>query len=185
MDRDWRIVRVNRRQEELSGKPRSQTVGRTFAAVWPELVQPASRYWREFERCTRERVPVHFEEYYAPLDLWTDVTAYPVSTGGIAVFFRDVTQRRRAEEALRDSEQSLRFVLDNMAEGLVIFDASGNIKDQNPASVRIHDKRLSGEHRRFDQLVVNWKVRKYPDGSLVPPEHWAIPRVIRGEHVLS
>lgn len=132
----------------------------------------------------RARIPVQFEAYFAPLDLWTDVTAHPVSTGGIAVFFRDVTKRRRAEEALRDSEQRLRFVLENMAEGLVIFDASGNITDQNPASVRIHDRRLSGEHRAFDQLVVNWKVRKYPDGALVPPEQWGIPRVIRGERIL-
>ena len=37
LDRDWRIVRVNRRQEALSGRPRAETLGRTFAEVWPEL----------------------------------------------------------------------------------------------------------------------------------------------------
>ena len=44
-----------------------------------------------------ERVEAHFVEYYAPLDLWTEVDALPASDGGIDVFFRDVSERMRAE----------------------------------------------------------------------------------------
>jgi signal transduction histidine kinase len=110
LDRAWRIVRVNSRQEALSRKPRTQTVGRTYWEVWPELAGD-TLYTREYRRVMTERVPSDFEDYYAPLDLWTSVTAYPVTGGGMAVFFRDVTARRRAEEAREQAREFERQLL--------------------------------------------------------------------------
>ena len=43
---------------------------------------------------------VTLEEYYPPLETWFEVRAYP-SADGLSVYFRDVTERKRAEEALR------------------------------------------------------------------------------------
>ncbi len=51
LDRDWRIVRVNRNEERLARKPRSETIGRVLWEVWPELATPSSTYWREYCRC--------------------------------------------------------------------------------------------------------------------------------------
>jgi sigma-B regulation protein RsbU (phosphoserine phosphatase) len=45
-----------------------------------------------------ERVPVHFEEYYPPQELWASVNAYPTVEGGLAVFLRDVTESKHAEQ---------------------------------------------------------------------------------------
>ncbi|MFY0579538.1 PAS domain-containing protein [Cystobacter fuscus] len=67
-----------------------------------------------------ERVPVAFEEYYAPLDLWTEVTAYPEEEGGIIVFFRDVTEKKRLEAALKRSEE--RYELASRATQEAIWD---------------------------------------------------------------
>jgi PAS domain S-box-containing protein len=108
LDRDWRVVRVNRNQERLFRRPRSETLGHVFWDLWPETADPAAAYWREYHRCMEERVPVQFVEYAAPLDLWTGVTAYPTTTGGIAVFYRDVSDRVRAQEALRVANEQLR-----------------------------------------------------------------------------
>jgi PAS domain S-box-containing protein len=105
LDRDWRIIRLNPNQERLSRAPRALSLGREFWDVWPETKRPRSRYWTEFQRCMSERVPVQFEEYYAPLDLWTGITAYPTSTGGIVVFVRDVGDLKRAEQALREADR--------------------------------------------------------------------------------
>jgi hypothetical protein len=60
----------------------------------------------------RDRVPVQFDDYFAPLDLWTGVTAYPISTGGIAILFRDIGEARRTDEALRASEARFRSIFD-------------------------------------------------------------------------
>ncbi len=101
LDRAWRVVRVNRNQERLSRMPREQTLGRGFFELWPEVARPGNAYWDEYHRVMQDREPREFDAYFPPLDMWTSVTAYPVSGGGIAVFLRDATQRKRVEERLR------------------------------------------------------------------------------------
>jgi phosphoserine phosphatase RsbU/P len=103
LDRDWRMLRVNANQERLSGKPRRETLGRVLWELWPEIADPASPYWQEYHRAMDERIPREFDAYYAPLDMWTNVTVYPIADGGITVFFRDVTARKRDEERLRQA----------------------------------------------------------------------------------
>jgi PAS domain S-box-containing protein len=53
---------------------------------------------------------------------------------------QDITDRKRAEEALRDSEAHHRLLADTMLQGIVYQDASGKIIDMNPAAERILGK---------------------------------------------
>lgn len=101
VDKDWRIVFVNSNQERVSSTPRSESLGRIFWEVFPAATRVTSKYWIEYHRCMEDRVPVSFVEYYAPLNVWTDVRAHPTPEGGIAVFFRDVSEEKKAGEALR------------------------------------------------------------------------------------
>ena len=70
----------------------------------------------------------------------------------------DITERKRAEEALREREERFSSVLENMSEGLMLFDVHGNAMYQNPASLRIlgfgpeEDERI-----KHEDLPVDWK----------------------------
>ncbi|WP_257457991.1 sensor histidine kinase [Archangium lipolyticum] len=98
LDKDFRILQVNKNQERVSQKRREETLGRVIWDVFPAINNPESAYWREYQRAMKERTPVHFEEYYPPQDLWASVNAYPTAEGGLAVFLRDVTERKRSEQ---------------------------------------------------------------------------------------
>jgi len=52
------------------------------------------------------------------------------------VLYQDVTERKRAEEALRSSEEKLRIMFKSVAEGIVVTDLEGNILEANEAAAR-------------------------------------------------
>ena len=63
-----------------------------------------------------ERVPAEFEDFYPALNAWFYVRAFPSADGGLAVYFQDVTERRRARDALAESELRYRFLAESVPE---------------------------------------------------------------------
>lgn len=72
---------------------------------------------------------------------WAAVTATMKTDEQGVTFFDgvvvDITDRKRAEEAVRNSEARLRAVLENAAEGIITIDEHGLIESVNPAAVQI------------------------------------------------
>lgn len=125
LDSAWRLVRANRSQEMMSGIPRSESVGRSVWDLWPDIARPESAYWREYHRCMEERVSVQFEDFYEPLQLWASVVAHPLSTGGIAVFVRDITaevEGRNSKRQLEAERVRLQAIIDTIPTGLIMLD---------------------------------------------------------------
>jgi PAS domain S-box-containing protein len=52
--------------------------------------------------------------------------------------FIDITERKRAEEELRASEEKLRLMFESLAEGITVSDLNANIVQVNEAAVRMH-----------------------------------------------
>jgi PAS domain S-box-containing protein len=53
---------------------------------------------------------------------------------GAVVTFKDITERKKAEQALRESEARANAVLNNAIEGIITIDERGTIKTFNPAA---------------------------------------------------
>lgn len=81
---------------------------------------------RGYRRALETQTTVQFEEFYLPLDAWFDVHAYP-SADGLSVFFRDVTARRRTQEALRESEERFRTLGNSIPQLAWMADTLGSI----------------------------------------------------------
>ena len=102
IDRQERFTYVNRRAEQLLRRRRGELLGRNVWEAFPEAV--GSAFFRECRRAMDEQAAVRFEEFYAPLDAWFEVRAYP-SPDGLSAYFDDVGERRRADERLRQAEK--------------------------------------------------------------------------------
>lgn len=66
-----------------------------------------------------------------------EISAAPLPGGGFVVAYTNITQLQQAEIARGQSEERLRLVVDNLAEGVVVQDESGAIISANPAAQRL------------------------------------------------
>ncbi|MFL5618658.1 MAG: ATP-binding protein [Gemmatimonadaceae bacterium] len=145
MDRSFTIAAVNASAERTLGLRRKELVGRTFWDVLPEAAQ--AELVLQLGRVRRDDVDVHFTHRFtgADGDIHVEVDAYPMEEDGIALFWRDVTERVRAESALRESETRYRTLFESIDEGFciaeVLYDENGGAVDlryleTNPAFER-------------------------------------------------
>jgi PAS domain S-box-containing protein len=106
IDRHWNVMYMNAEGLRLSGRDAQQVVGRNHWDTWPELA--GSDVERLYRRVMETRMPETMEVRYTVSeenDLWLEVRVYPAMNDGVSVFFRDVTQRKEADEKLRDADR--------------------------------------------------------------------------------
>jgi PAS domain S-box-containing protein len=121
IDRDWRISYANHAAERLIGIPRDLLAGALFWDVFPQV--RGSLLELGLCRSAADRSHVKFDAYYDPFGRWLEINSCPTPDGGIALYFRDETERRLAEEGIRRlaavAEQSPDFI------GIATPDATG------------------------------------------------------------
>jgi PAS domain S-box-containing protein len=107
IDQQWRFTYLNPQAERLVRRSREDLIGKSIWDLFPEAL--ASPFYTEARRAATEGTAVHFEAFYPPLNCWFESHIYP-GEEGLAVFFRDITGRKRAEEALRANEERFRLI---------------------------------------------------------------------------
>ena len=100
-DAEWRFRYINGAAAAVfdqAGRSPEALTGTVLWEAYPDLV--GTRFEREMRRAMEERVPVVFEEFYQGTGRWAEMRCFPLAGGGIATLWRDVSERKRAEETL-------------------------------------------------------------------------------------
>lgn len=134
LDRDFRIVGVNAAAERLLGKRRAELLGRSHWDAFPGSFD--APVGRAFRRVIEEGVEQHLAHHYTGegYDMHLEVDAYPTDEGGLAMFWRDVSQRVRADLALRASEQQYRTLFNEMDEAYAVVEVIADAADAGRTS---------------------------------------------------
>jgi PAS domain S-box-containing protein len=97
------------------------------------------------------------------------------------VILRDITERKRADESLRQSEAKLQTIVESLDEGVVVSDLNGKLQHLNRAALRLHGFASMDEClRREPEFADTFELRNI-DGTLVPVDQWPVSRILRGE----
>ncbi|MBI3772631.1 MAG: EAL domain-containing protein [Gammaproteobacteria bacterium] len=130
IDNDFEIQYCNSKAREIFSITKDESVNKNLWDMIPEL---ASSFYKPIYKAAMDRVPIEFEGYYPPENRWLEIHVYPHRTG-VSVYFRDVTERRDAEEALRNSEEQVRTILDNVLDAIIAIDKNGLMITFNKAA---------------------------------------------------
>ena len=134
LDRRLRITFANDEALRISRIDPSDLNSRSFWEKFP------GTYESEIGRVVREvletRTPAHLESFYEPLNHWIDLHVLPIEDG-VALYYRDITLRKQAEQIRDASTSQLRQVLEATPDGILILDARWNFTFANQQAIHI------------------------------------------------
>lgn len=167
LDEQWRYRFLNERMKEILGKQGQELQGQSIWEVVPELVGTPFEYHYRETMATRQAH--HFEGQHPTRQRWLKVHVYPAQHG-ISVYVRDITERKQAEEALRESEARFRGLMESNLIGITVSDLAGAISEANDAFLDLvgySREDLAAERLHYE--------------TLTPPDYQEQHRQIRKE----
>jgi diguanylate cyclase (GGDEF)-like protein/PAS domain S-box-containing protein len=107
LDKEWRFSYINKEAERLLQRSRAELLGEVIWDQFPPLIGTAFEW--EFRQAVSRNRASSFEEIYLPFNNWRELRIFP-SDEGLAVYFTDISERKRLEEAQRQSEERFKLV---------------------------------------------------------------------------
>lgn len=114
LDTHWRFEFVNSAAEQLLERRPGELLGQVIWQACPGIV--SSDIERLYRSVVDERKAGSIIAFYPDHGRWYDIRAYP-SVSGMSVYFRDVSEQKKAEEAVRTSEAMRRLALESAGLG--------------------------------------------------------------------
>jgi PAS domain S-box-containing protein len=165
---DYIITDVNSAFESITGIRKEEAVGRKASELYGTSEPP---YLEVYAKVAESGEPTSFETYFSPMKKHFSISVFSLAKGMFATVFCDVTERKKAEEALRRSEEKLRATVASSPNAISVIDLNGNVIELNEAAMRLHGFSDKGEilgKSNFDYVIPKYrsKARELLDSTI-------------------
>ncbi|ACK84169.1 PAS/PAC sensor hybrid histidine kinase [Methylorubrum extorquens CM4] len=131
------LTEVNEAFLSMTGFSRDEAIGKTWQELTPAEFWPASEQAVEQVLTVGEAVPYEKQYYRQDGSRWWGLFAPRKVEDGVIEFVLDVTERKEAEERLREREQRLQLILDSATDyAILTLDPERRVTSWSPGAAR-------------------------------------------------
>jgi len=116
---DYIITEVNPAFEKITGITRTAAIGKRASEIYETREVP---YLDIYAKVTSTGEPTVFETYFPPMEKHFMISAFSPGRGKFATVFQDMTERKKAEEALAAAHRQIKSLINNTPAIVYAFD---------------------------------------------------------------
>ncbi|MHA4842551.1 sensor histidine kinase [Flavitalea antarctica] len=164
VDNNWIVTYWNNQAEKMLGQPRENILNKNLWEIYHDAID--TPFYHNFQKATRENQIVRFEALYETLQLWLEVNVFP-SRSGCSVYFKDITEKKKTEERIRDSEERSRLIMNAALDAIICMDKRGLVTFWNPqaaATFGWDQKEVMG--KKLSEFIIPERFRHRHDAGL-------------------
>jgi PAS domain S-box-containing protein len=130
MDKDFRYTYWNKASEKLTGIPAKDAIGKSLTEVFPDVKGTGVEQF--YKEALRTQQPQRYLSKYQlkGKDYVFEINAHPAKSG-LSVFVKDTTERKEAEQTLKESAERYRDLVELAPDGIAAVNAEGIITSAN------------------------------------------------------
>jgi PAS domain S-box-containing protein len=126
---DYFFIDANESFKELTGV---NPVGQLVTKAFPGIEEDPFDWIGTYGEVAKTGKELRFQQHLAANDRWYNCVAYQNKPGHFVVAFIEVTDQKRAELALRDTESRQAAMITNIADVIAIIDENGINRYKSP-----------------------------------------------------
>ena len=173
---DFVYIEVNSAFEKLTGL--KNVAGKKVSEVIPGIHASNPELLRIYSRVALSGKTERFETYLSSLEYYLSITVYSQEEGYFTAVFENITGRRRAEDALKESEKKYHSIFDNAVMGIYQVSPEGRFLSANNHAARILGYESADE---LIQSITDINTQVYRD----PKTRDAARQILREKGVLE
>ena len=131
---DYEILELNEKAADVFGHSQEELIGWRLFDIFPAIREGAGAI---YGGVAETGVSVHRRLQEPGSGRWYELHIYRPQPGRLAVIGQDITEQKRAERALRESEKRFRGIFEKAGIGIALIDPAKKIAEANPAFVQM------------------------------------------------